>query len=80
MKVLVINAGSSSLKYQLLDMTNETVIAKGGCERIGLEGAFVKHKANGKETKIEEAIKRHGGTIYIKKIRMWINHILIKIQ
>ena len=37
MKVLVINAGSSSLKYQLMDMSNEHVLAKGLCERIGVE-------------------------------------------
>lgn len=42
MKILVINAGSSSLKYQLLDMENETVLAKGLCERIGLDG-HLKH-------------------------------------
>ena len=35
MKILVVNAGSSSLKYQLLDMTDESVIAKGNCDRIG---------------------------------------------
>lgn len=44
MKVLVINAGSSSLKYQLIDMTNEQVLAKGNCERIGTEGAFIGFK------------------------------------
>ena len=43
MKILVINAGSSSLKYQLIDMETEVAIAKGGCERIGLEGSFLKH-------------------------------------
>ena len=42
MKVLVINAGSSSLKYQLIDMENEQVLAKGLCERIGLDG-HLKH-------------------------------------
>ncbi len=46
MKVLVINAGSSSLKYQLLDMENEKLIAKGNCERIGIDGHFIL-KANG---------------------------------
>ena len=35
MKILVVNAGSSSLKYQLIDMETEKVLAKGGCERIG---------------------------------------------
>ncbi len=43
MKVLVINTGSSSLKYQLIDMTNETVLAKGLCERIGINNSFLKH-------------------------------------
>ena len=37
MKILVINAGSSSLKYQLIDMDNEKMLAKGNCEKIGLE-------------------------------------------
>ena len=51
MKVLVINAGSSSLKYQLFDMTNEAVLAKGLCERIGIDG-HMKHQpqVEGKET------------------------------
>ena len=46
MKVLVVNAGSSSLKYQLIDMETETVLAKGLCDRIGTSGA-INHKANG---------------------------------
>ncbi len=45
MKILVINAGSSSLKYQLFDMDNENVLAKGNCERIGIDGIFT-HKTN----------------------------------
>lgn len=44
MKILVINAGSSSLKYQLIDAETETVLAKGNCERIGTEGAFIGFK------------------------------------
>ena len=44
MKILVINAGSSSLKYQLFDMDNEKVLAKGNCERIGMEGSMIGHK------------------------------------
>ena len=49
MNVLVINAGSSSLKYQLFDMNKETVVAKGMCERIGIEGGKLKHTPmNGK--------------------------------
>ncbi|MCL1808092.1 MAG: acetate kinase [Oscillospiraceae bacterium] len=46
MRILVINAGSSSLKYQLFDMTKHTVMAKGLCERIGLDG-HIKHVAEG---------------------------------
>ncbi|MCL2751697.1 MAG: acetate kinase, partial [Firmicutes bacterium] len=45
MKILVINAGSSSLKYQLIDMETERAIAKGVCERIGQAGSVLKHKA-----------------------------------
>ena len=43
MKILVVNAGSSSLKYQLIDMKDESVIAKGNCERIGIDGKIT-HK------------------------------------
>lgn len=50
MKILVINCGSSSLKYQLIDMENESVLAKGLCERIGIDGSMLTHKAPGKET------------------------------
>ncbi len=49
MKVLVINAGSSSLKYQLLDTNTQEVMAKGLCERIGIDGKFT-YKAPGKDT------------------------------
>ena len=59
MKVLVVNAGSSSLKYQLLDMETEEVLAKGNAERIGLEKSFLKHKANGLETLIEKDLPNH---------------------
>ena len=47
MKVLVINSGSSSLKYQVLDMTNESLLAKGLVERIGLEGSVITHEKIG---------------------------------
>ena len=49
MKILVINAGSSSLKYQLMDPETKEVFAKGLCERIGIDGKFT-YKAPGKET------------------------------
>ena len=63
MKVLVINAGSSSLKYQLIDMETEKAIAKGGCERIGLEGSFLKHGAKGKSVVITKAMPDHKAAI-----------------
>ena len=49
MKILVINCGSSSLKYQLIDMQNEEVIAKGLAERIGIEGSVLKHQPKDSE-------------------------------
>lgn len=60
MKVLVINAGSSSLKYQLIDMTDESVLAKGNCERIGTDGAFIGFKApNGEKVERQTEMKNH---------------------
>ena len=64
MKILIINAGSSSLKYQLLDMANEKLIAKGNCEKIGLSDPVISYKHDGKEETFvgaknhEEAIKK----------------------
>lgn len=49
MKILVINAGSSSLKYQLIDMDDESVIAKGNCERIGIDGHITHKTFDGKQ-------------------------------
>lgn len=54
MKVLVINAGSSSLKYKLMDMDNELVMAKGLCERIGLDKSRLKHTPEGGDTVVIE--------------------------
>ena len=59
MKVLVINSGSSSLKYQLIDMDTEGVIASGTCERIGIEGSKLTHKAKGLEKVIEQPMPDH---------------------
>ena len=60
MKILVINCGSSSLKYQLLDMTNENLLAKGLCERIGIAGSVMKHEPAGKEAyKTETPMPTH---------------------
>ena len=54
MKILVINCGSSSLKYQLIDMDHETVIAKGLCERIGIAGSKLTHTPAGKDKVVVE--------------------------
>ena len=65
MKILVINAGSSSLKYQLIDMDTHDVLAKGLCERIGIEGSNLQHTnvAKDEKTKIEKPMKDHGDAI-----------------
>ncbi|MBC8590475.1 acetate/propionate family kinase [Wansuia hejianensis] len=60
MNILVINCGSSSLKYQLIDMDGENVLAKGLVERIGIEGSIIKHDTTGKErVTIEEPMDDH---------------------
>ena len=58
MKVLVVNAGSSSLKYQLIDMDNESVLAKGNCDRIGTTGC-ISHKAKGESYKKDIDMPSH---------------------
>ena len=59
MKILVVNAGSSSLKYQLFDMDTESVIVKGGAERIGIPGSVLKHKTKDGEKIIEQDMPNH---------------------
>lgn len=64
MNVLVINCGSSSLKYQLIDMRDESVLAKGLAERIGIEGSVVKHQKSGQDkVSIEQPMKNHKDAI-----------------
>lgn len=63
MKVLVINAGSSSLKYQLIDMTDESVLTKGSCERIGIDGGVFKQKTSKGEYKFNADIPNHSAAI-----------------
>ena len=67
MKILVLNAGSSSLKYQLIDMENEKVLAKGNCDRIGIDNPFCKHKCGDKEQVVisDREIKNHKDAIKI---------------
>ena len=59
MKVLVLNCGSSSIKYQLIDMENENLMAKGYLEKIGLPDSFLTHTVNGEKHKIEQVIENH---------------------
>ena len=54
MKILVINAGSSSLKYQFIDIETQAVLAKGLCERIGIEGSMLTQKVEGKDNLVRE--------------------------
>ena len=59
MKILVLNCGSSSLKYQLINMETEDVLASGKYERIGEEEAFITHKALGKKIEIKKPAYDH---------------------
>ena len=66
MKILVVNAGSSSLKYQLFDTSDNSVAAKGICERIGGEGALIEHKQiiKGLKVKKESPMQNHADAKY----------------
>ncbi|MFT8888566.1 MAG: acetate kinase [Ethanoligenens sp.] len=59
MKILVINAGSSSLKYQLIDMVSKNVLAKGNCERIGIDGRFKHQTGDGRKFEREMPLPDH---------------------
>ena len=59
MKIFVVNAGSSSLKYQLIDMETESVLAKGLCERIGVTGAITHKAADGRVYSADTAMPTH---------------------
>ncbi len=63
MKVLVINSGSSSLKYQLFEMTDESVLAKGQVERIGLSGSNLSHRPGNKRIDIKAEVLNHDQAI-----------------
>ena len=69
MKILVINCGSSSLKYQLIDMDGEQMAAKGLCERIGIDGKIKASTADGREKKFEIDLPNHTAAFYeVKKL------------
>ncbi len=66
MKILVLNSGSSSIKYQLFDMIDQSVLAKGYAQRIGIEDSYLEHKNNrGDKVKIEQEIHNHNEGIQL---------------
>lgn len=66
MKIIVINCGSSSIKYQLFDMEGPVIMAKGVVEKIGLNGSFIKHERNGQKVTLEgEIIDHQAGIEYM---------------
>lgn len=80
MNVLVINCGSSSLKYQLINMNDESVLAKGLVERIGIEGSVLKHEKKGQgKVVIEEVMNNHKDAInLVLKALVDPNHGAVK--
>jgi acetate kinase len=80
MKVLVLNCGSSSIKFQLFDMSKKTIMAKGVAEKVGLKGSFVKlEKENGDKVRFDGEILDHqGGIEYILGIITSKKHGCIK--
>lgn len=63
MKILVLNAGSSSLKFQFLNTATEEVLAKGNCERIGINGSFIKYSSDKGSEKVEAEMPTHAQAI-----------------
>ncbi|NLJ58567.1 MAG: acetate kinase [Tissierellia bacterium] len=80
MNVLVVNCGSSSLKYQLINMNDESVLAKGLVERIGIEGSVLKHEKEGLDkVVIEETLSDHKDAInLVLKTLLDANHGAVK--
>lgn len=74
MKILVLNSGSSSLKYQVIDMDTEEVLAKGYFERIGQPNSFLTHKVNGEKHKFEHPAKNHENAISFVLNRLTNDH------
>ena len=63
MNILVMNCGSSSLKYQLIDSESENVLAKGLCERIGIDGRLTHKPANKEKYVVETTLKDHNDAV-----------------
>ena len=87
MKILVINCGSSSLKYQLIDMDGEKVLCKGLCERIGMESSMITHEANGHKATtpaifpthteaFAEVVKKMAGVVALWPLASWVIMLL----
>ena len=74
MKILVLNSGSSSLKYQVIDMETEKVLAKGYFERIGQSDSFLTHKVDGKKHKFEHYAENHDKAISFVLSRLMNPH------
>lgn len=74
MKILVINSGSSSLKYQVIDMETNESIVKGNYERIGQQNSFLTHKVNGLKHKFEHYVKNHEEAIQFIISRLLNDH------
>ena len=74
MKILVLNSGSSSLKYQVIDTENGEMLVKGYYERIGQVGAFLTHKVNGEKHQFEHPAKNHEKAIQFVMKRLTSEH------
>ena len=79
MKILVLNCGSSSIKYALYDMTDQSVITSGGIEKIGLPDSFIKMKVNGEKVQIDRPIEEHtAGVQFIFEVLTTGEHAVLE--
>ena len=79
MKILVLNSGSSSLKYQLIDMETEGTLCSGYYERIGSDISFLTHKVNGEKHKLEHPVKDHSAALkFVMDQLLDVNYGVIK--
>ena len=76
MKILAVNCGSSSLKFQAYEMPEEKVLIQGTFERIGIDGGFYTIKLNGEKTKTEVELPNHEKAVEILVIELLDSHIV----
>ena len=76
MKILAVNCGSSSLKFQMYEMPEEKVLISGNFERIGIENSFYSYKLNGEKTKKEAELKNHAEAVKILVQELLDNNIV----